>query len=72
MCFVLFDTRDPKLLKQEPYKVAETDSRAKFGKETITGAFRRPKWVLYYDSQADSRACSSITLTVRRDRSELQ
>jgi hypothetical protein len=46
--------RDPKLLDQKPYKVAETDSQAKFDKETIAQAYRRPKWVLYYDSQADS------------------
>jgi hypothetical protein len=50
---VLFDKRDPKLLQQEPYKGAETDSRAKFGKETITGAYKSPKWVLNY-AQADS------------------
>ena len=28
----------------EPHKGAETDSRAKFGNETIAGAYRRPKW----------------------------
>jgi hypothetical protein len=52
------------LLLQEPYKRAETDFRAKFGKETIAGVYRRPKWVLYYNAQADSgraqdaQACS--------------
>jgi hypothetical protein len=29
-------------------RLVETDSRAKFGEETVTGAHRRPKWVLYY------------------------
>jgi hypothetical protein len=24
-----------------------------FGKEAIAGAYRRPKWVLYYSTQAD-------------------
>ena len=32
----------------------KTDSRAKFGKETIAGAHRRPKWALYYSALADS------------------
>jgi hypothetical protein len=40
---LLFDKRDPKLLYQELGKRAETDSRAKFGKEAIAGAHRRPK-----------------------------
>jgi hypothetical protein len=40
---LLFDKRDPKLLEQEPCKGAETDSRAKFGKETIAEVYRRPK-----------------------------
>jgi hypothetical protein len=39
----LFNKRDPKLVQQKPCKGAETDSRAKFGKETIAGAYRRPK-----------------------------
>jgi hypothetical protein len=38
------------LLPQEPCKGAETDSRAKFGKETVAGAHRRPKWVPYYST----------------------
>jgi len=42
------------LLQQEPYKGAEMDSRAKFGKETVAGAHRRPKWVPHYGAQADS------------------
>jgi hypothetical protein len=48
---VLFDKRDP---KSAPAKGAETDSRAKFGKETVAGAHRRPKRVHIYSAQADS------------------
>jgi hypothetical protein len=33
---------------------AKPDSRAKFGKETVAGAHRRPKWVPHYGAQADS------------------
>jgi hypothetical protein len=33
---------------------AKTDSRAKFGKETIAGAQRRPQWAPHYSAQADS------------------
>jgi len=40
---VLFNKRDPKLVQQKPCKGAETDSRGKFGKETIAGAYMRPK-----------------------------
>jgi hypothetical protein len=40
--------RDPKLPQQELCKGAETDSQAKFGKETIAGVYRRPKWVPHY------------------------
>jgi hypothetical protein len=47
---VLFDKRDP---KSAPAQRAETDSRAKFGKDTIAGAYRNPKWVSYYSMQAD-------------------
>jgi hypothetical protein len=47
---VLFNKRDPKLVQPKPCKGAETDSRGKFGKESIAGAYMRPKWVLYYDS----------------------
>jgi hypothetical protein len=42
------------LLQQEPYKGAETDFRAKSGKETIAGAHRRPKWIPHYSGQANS------------------
>jgi hypothetical protein len=42
------------LLRQKPCKGAKTDSRAKFGKETVAGAYRRPKWVPHYGTQADS------------------
>jgi hypothetical protein len=58
-CFVLFcmfpigwPCVAPKV--QEPCKGAETDSRAKFGKETVAGAHRRPKWAPHYGAQADS------------------
>jgi hypothetical protein len=37
-----------------PGREAETDSRAKFGKETIARPYRRPKWDPYYGAQADS------------------
>jgi hypothetical protein len=42
------------LLRQKPCKGAKPDSRAKFGKETVAGAHRRPKWVPHYGAQADS------------------
>jgi hypothetical protein len=29
-------------------------ARAKFGKETVAGAYRRPKWVPNYSAQVDS------------------
>ena len=32
-------------------KGAETDSRAKFGKEAVARSRRRPKWVLHYGAQ---------------------
>lgn len=53
---MLFDKRDPKLLQQEPYKGAETDSRAKSGKETVTGTYRSPKWDLNYVQVDSGRA----------------
>jgi hypothetical protein len=37
-------------LRQKPCEGAETDSRANFGKETMTGAYRRPKWAPYYSA----------------------
>jgi hypothetical protein len=40
------------LLRQEPYKGAETGFPGKFGTETIDKAYRRPKWVLYFSAQA--------------------
>jgi hypothetical protein len=43
------------LLPRESCKGAETDSRAKFGKETVCGAHRRPKWVPHYGVQANLR-----------------
>jgi len=51
---VLFDKWDPKQLLQEPCKGAETCSRTKFGKQTVAGAHRRPKWIPHYGAQADS------------------
>jgi hypothetical protein len=39
---------------QKSYEGAETDSRARFGKETVAGAHRRPKWAPHYGAQADS------------------
>jgi len=35
------------------HKGVETESRAKFGKETIAGTHWRPEWVLYSSAQAD-------------------
>jgi hypothetical protein len=34
----------------------ETDSQAKFGKETVAGVYRSPKWVLHYSTQANFRS----------------
>jgi hypothetical protein len=51
---VLFDSGIQNQLRQKPCEGAETDSRAKFGKETIDGAHRRPKWAPHYGAQADS------------------
>jgi len=50
---------------REPCKGAETDSRAKFGKETVAGAQRRPKWVPYYGSQADSERAQDAQALLR-------
>jgi hypothetical protein len=52
--YLLFDKRDPKLLQQEPYKGAETDSRTKFEKETIAEVYRRPKWVPFPQAYSGS------------------
>jgi hypothetical protein len=54
---MLFDKRDP---KSAPAKGAETDSRAKFGKETITGAHRKAKRVHIYGAQADSGRAQAL------------
>ena len=51
---MLYNKSDPKLLRQESCKGAETDSRAKFDKEIIAEVDRRPKWVPHYGAQADS------------------
>jgi hypothetical protein len=48
---VLFDKRVP---NQIPCEVAETDSRAKFGKETVAGVHRRSKSIPHYSAQANS------------------
>jgi hypothetical protein len=48
------------LLQQEPCNGAETDSWVKFGKETIAGAHRRPKWVPRYGVQADSGSAQAL------------
>ena len=59
------------LLPQEPCKGAETDSRAKFGKETVAGAHRSQNG-LYVSAQADSgvlrmlRLCSGSAQTLLR------
>jgi len=42
------------LLQQKPWEGAKTDFQAKFGKETVAGAHRRPKWVPHYGAQANS------------------
>jgi hypothetical protein len=41
-------------------KRAETDSLAKFGKETVARAPRRPKWVPHYSAQADSERAQGM------------
>jgi hypothetical protein len=33
---------------------ARTDFQVKFGKETVAGVHKRPKWVPHYSVQADS------------------
>jgi hypothetical protein len=43
-CYLIREIQNPiDLLRQKPYERAKTDSRAKFRKETIAGAQRRPK-----------------------------
>ena len=53
---MLIHKRDPKSAPARtlPSKGAETNSRARFGMETVAGAHRRPKWVPHYGAQADS------------------
>jgi hypothetical protein len=36
------------------------DSRVKFGKETIAGAYKNPKWVPYYGAQVDSGRAQAL------------
>jgi hypothetical protein len=50
----LQDFENVEAQRQKSCEEAETDSRAKFGKETVAGAHRRPKWVPHYVAQADS------------------
>jgi hypothetical protein len=52
MCYLIEGIRNP--LQQKPCEGAKTYYRAKFGKETVTGAHRRLKWVPHYGAQADS------------------
>jgi hypothetical protein len=54
MLHELFNNRDPNLLRQKPCEGAKTNSRVKFGKETVAGVHRRPKRVPHYGAQADS------------------
>jgi len=55
MCYLTGGIQN--LFWQKPCEGAKTDSRAKFGKETVAGVHRRPKWVPYYGMQADLGAC---------------
>jgi hypothetical protein len=57
---LLFDKSDPKLLEQEPYKRAETDSWAKFGKEIIAEVYKRPKRAPHYSAQANSGSAQAL------------
>jgi hypothetical protein len=42
---VLLDKRDPKSALVETLVIkSRNESRAKFGKETVSGVHRRPKW----------------------------
>jgi hypothetical protein len=50
MSHVLFD----KICSEKPCEGAKTDSRVKFGKETVAGTHRRPKWAPHYGTQANS------------------
>jgi hypothetical protein len=52
MCYLTGGIQN--LLQQKPCEGAKTYSRAKFDKETVAGAHRRPKWVPHYGAQADS------------------
>jgi len=53
-------TQNP--ISQEPCKEAETDSRAKFSKESVPGYTGRPKWVPYYSAQANSGVLRMLRL----------
>jgi hypothetical protein len=49
---VLYNRRNPDSALAEPLRGSWDESPGKFGKETITGAHRRPKWTLYHSAQA--------------------
>jgi hypothetical protein len=53
------------LLRQKPCEGAKTDSRAKFSKETVAGAHRRPKWVPHYSAQANSGRAQNTQVLLR-------
>jgi hypothetical protein len=57
---VLCDKRNPKSAPAGTCKGAETDSRAKFGTETVAGAYKGPKCVLNYSIQADLRRAQDV------------
>jgi len=62
--YLLFIRGNQNLLGGNLCKGAEMNSWAKSGKETVAGAHRRPKKVLYYSTQAplghaqDAQVCS--------------
>jgi hypothetical protein len=64
---VLIHKGDPKSAPARtlPCKGAETNSRAKFGMETVAGAHRRPKWVPHYRAQADSKCAEDAQARLR-------
>jgi len=53
---VLYDRRDP----AETLRVGKNGFPGKFGKETVAGAHRRPKWVPHYGAQADSGSAQAL------------
>jgi len=65
---MLFNRRDLKSAPEETLRGRQNGSQAKFDKETIARAHRRPNWVLYYSAQAksgraqDTQACLGSAL----------